>query len=129
MNEPPANEAAPTARLPPRRNDGVTIAGATCPVCGRPFRPGGRRRFCSAACRQTAWRRRHAAAGPPVPALPPRPPRAAVVYECPRCEARSLGEQRCPDCRVFCRRVGPGGRCPHCDEPVAVADLLGSGER
>jgi hypothetical protein len=22
------------------------------------------------------------------------------------------------------RRVGPGGSCPHCDEPVLVADLL-----
>lgn len=21
-------------------------------------------------------------------------------------------------------RVGLGGRCPHCDEPVAVADLI-----
>jgi hypothetical protein len=22
------------------------------------------------------------------------------------------------------RRVGLGGHCPHCDEPVAIADLL-----
>jgi hypothetical protein len=129
MNEPPANEAARFPGLPPWRNDGVTIAGATCPVCGRPFRPVGRRRFCSAACRQAAWRRRHAAARPPLQAAPPRPPRAAVVYECPVCENRYLGEQRCPDCHRFCRRVGPGGWCPHCAEPVAVADLLGPGGR
>ncbi len=70
---------------------------------------------------QAAWRRRHPT---PVPTLPARPPRTAIVYECPNCEARLLGEQRCPDCQVFCRRVGPGGPCPHCDEPVAVADLL-----
>jgi hypothetical protein len=48
------------------------------------------------------------------------------VYECPVCGARFLGEQRCPDCNVFCRRLGPGGPCPHCDEPVALADLLGA---
>lgn len=51
-------------------------------------------------------------------------PRAATVYECPSCQARYLGAQRCPDCQLFCRRVGPGGLCPHCDEPVAVGDLI-----
>jgi hypothetical protein len=100
------------------RNDSVTIG---CPRCGRPFTPAGRQRFCSAACRQAAWRHRHA---PPVPPLPTRAPRLATVYECPACGGRFLGEQRCPDCRQFCRRIGPGGPCPHCDEPVALADLL-----
>ncbi len=104
----------------PSRNDDLTIA---CPVCGTAFRPAGRRRFCSDACRQAAWRQRHPT---PLPAVPARPPRAAVVYECPECSTRSLGEQRCPDCHLFCRRVGPGGPCPHCDEPVAVADLITS---
>ena len=102
----------------PSRNDGLTIA---CPVCGTGFRPTGRRRFCSDACRQAAWRRRQPT---PLLAVPARTPRAAVVYECPECSARYLGEQRCPDCHLFCRRVGPGGSCPHCDEPVAVADLI-----
>jgi hypothetical protein len=105
----------------PSRDVGVTMA---CPVCGRAFRPAGRRRFCSAACRQAAWRRRHAAVRAAAPVLPPRVPRAVVVYECPVCATRYLGEQRCPDCQRFCRRVGPGGLCPHCEEPVAVADLL-----
>jgi len=104
----------------PSRNDGLTIA---CPVCGAGFRPVGRRRFCSDACRQADWRRRHP---PPLPVVPARAPRAAVVYECPECSARYLGEQRCPDCHRFCRRVGPGGPCPHCDQPVAVADLITS---
>jgi hypothetical protein len=40
------------------------------------------------------------------------------------CETRYLGQQRCPDCGIFCRRVGHGGLCPHCDEPVALQDLL-----
>lgn len=110
----------------PSRNDSVTIAGTVCPVCGRDFRPVGRRRFCADACRQAAFRRRQP--GGPFPVLPPgraaRPARPTTVYECPSCGARLLGEQRCADCGVFCRRVGPGGRCPHCDEPVAVADLL-----
>ena len=103
----------------PSRNDARTIA---CPVCRQGFRPSGRRRFCSAACRQAAWRARQ-----PVMPLTPilaRSPRPATVYECPNCETRYLGDQRCPDCGVFCRRVGPGGPCPACDEPVAVRDLL-----
>ncbi len=116
----------------PYRNDGVTMpatsttspTGSTvpCPRCGQHFTPVGRQRFCSAACRQAAWRRRHPT---PLPVLPARTPRPATVYECPACGARLLGEQRCPDCNVFCRRLGPGGRCPHCDEPVALTDLLG----
>ena len=102
----------------PLRNDGLTIE---CAACGRSFPLRGRRRFCSDACRQTAWRRRH----PPAPDLvvPPRSPRATTVYECSACETRYLGEQRCPECQLFCRRVGPGGACPHCDEPVAITDL------
>jgi hypothetical protein len=109
-----------TARASPLRNVGVTIR---CPVCGRPFVARGRQRVCSPACRQAAWRRRHPA---PLPPTPSRSPRPATLYECPACGTRYLGEQRCPDCRQFCSRVGPGGRCPHCDEPVAVADLLPS---
>lgn len=105
----------------PWSNDSVTI---DCPVCGHRFHPLGRRRFCSAACRQAAWRQRHPTPLPPLPPLPSRTPRPATIYECPTCGARFLGEQRCPDCQVFCRRVGPGGPCPHCDEPVAIADLL-----
>lgn len=125
----------------PLRNDGVTIARAICPVCGSAFHPSGRRRYCSDACRQAAWRHRHSSPATsgtsaqarlssrsdPWPALPEgasRPARSTTVYECPSCGARYLGEQRCPDCRCFCRRVGPGGRCPHCDEPVAIADLV-----
>ena len=105
----------------PSRNDAVTIA---CPCCTRPFVPVGRRRFCSAACRQAAWRLRHPTALPPIPDRSPRP---TTVYLCPICDARFLGEQRCPDCNTFARRLGPGGPCPHCDEPVAVSDLLVNG--
>ena len=105
----------------PSRNDGVTMG---CVDCGRMVAAVGRRRYCAAACRQVAWRRRQAVAVPPRSPVPARMPRPATVYECPSCGARLLGVQRCADCGVFCRRVGPGGACPHCDEPVAVADLL-----
>jgi hypothetical protein len=114
----PANVDAPS------RNDGVTMR---CGVCGRGFRPAGRRRYCSDACRQAAFRRRRPPSPVPLPSVAPgtaRSSRSVTVYECPACEARYVGEQRCAECGVFCRRIGPGGHCPHCDEPVAVADLI-----
>jgi hypothetical protein len=40
----------------------------------------------------------------------------SVVYECPDCEIRYLDERRCPDCGLFCRRIGTGGSCPSCEE-------------
>jgi len=97
------------------RDDTATTG---CPVCGLTFEPEGRQRFCSTGCRQTAWRRRLHAPAQPIVA------RSDTVYACPSCEARYLGQQRCDDCNTWCRRVGPGGLCPCCDEPVAVADLL-----
>jgi hypothetical protein len=50
-----------------------------------------------------------------------------VIYECPDCETRYLDERRCPDCNLFCRRIGTGGTCPHCDEPVAHDELTNQG--
>jgi len=32
--------------------------------------------------------------------------------------------RRAEQCGTFARRVGIGGPCPHCDQPVAVNDLL-----
>ena len=104
----------------PSRHDGVTMA---CPVCGSAFVPVGRRRFCSGACRAAAWRRRHAR---PIVAVPTGRSRVPMtVYECDGCGVRVVGEQRCEACSTFMRRVGLGGACPGCDEPVTVADLLG----
>jgi hypothetical protein len=106
----------------PSRNDGVTVL---CPICRvRRFVPIGRKRVCSPACRQAAFRRRHSAAGDVLVVPPHRPRRDRTIYECPSCEARYLGNQRCSECGVFCRRVGAGGLCPECGEPVAVAELL-----
>jgi predicted amidophosphoribosyltransferase len=47
-----------------------------------------------------------------------------TIYECGECGTRLLGEQRCVDCQRFSRRVGVGGLCPQCEEPVTVAELL-----
>ena len=58
------------------------------------------------------------------PLLAPAAP-ALIVYECPECEERLLGERRCPECNLFCRSLGPGGECPCCGEPLAISDLIG----
>src|SRR5712692_176704 len=120
----PADLAAAT----PSRNDRRNDTAAACPACGQPFTPAGRRRWCSDACRQAAWRRRHPSpsAGPAaaVAAAPPPASPDATIYQCPGCDQRYLGQQRCDDCGTFCRRIGPGAPCPHCDEPVAIKDLI-----
>jgi hypothetical protein len=102
----------------PLRNDGETMV---CALCGAAFQPVGRQRFCTPAHRQAAWRRRHPT---PLPTVPARTPRQATVYQCPECESRYLGDQYCSDCGRFCRRIGVGGLCPACEEPVAIIDLL-----
>ena len=70
---------------------------------------------------------------PPPPATRPgqgRPaPPGVHRHECPDSGERFLGEQRCDTCRTFTRRVGIGGPCPNCDEPVAVTDLIASSPR
>ena len=106
----------------PSRHDAVTM---TCPVCRRAFSPVGRRKFCSDACRAAAYRARRGAARPlvVVPSGARRVP--LTVYECDICGARAVGQQRCTGCSTFMRRVGIGGACPFCDEPVAVAELIG----
>ena len=119
ITTPPARAAAT-----PPRNDNRNDTAATCPACGQPFTPAGRRRWCSDACRQAAWRQRHPAPDPAAVLPAPPPARDATIYQCPECGQRYLGQQRCEDCGTFCRRIGPGGPCPHCDEPVAVKDLI-----
>ena len=115
--------AAPVGATPPR-DDGATT---TCPACQQPFARKGKRRWCSDACRATAWRRRRRAASPRLVLPPARPRRPITVYECDGCGARAVGLQRCEECGVFMRKLGLGGPCPpwpHCDEPVAVTELL-----
>jgi hypothetical protein len=104
-------------------------SGRACPICETGTVPA-RARYCSDACKQRAYRLRRSAVVPTDLARRAAKPRrqqplvAHTVYECPACETRLLGTQRCPDCHVFCRRLGLGGPCPHCDEPVLLADIL-----
>lgn len=107
--------------MTPSRDDTGTM---TCPVCQHMFIPAGRQQYCGSPCRKTAFRRRHQDSPSPltVPAAPAR--REHTVYECPECEQRLYGQQRCQDCGIFARKIGPGGPCPHCDEPVAIQDLI-----
>ena len=96
-------------------DDSATVP---CPVCGLAFGPSGRRRYCSTRCRQASFRHKRAAAPEPVVA------KADTVHQCPGCDERYLGEQYCSDCGTFCRRLGPCGACPCCDEAISVTELL-----
>jgi hypothetical protein len=102
-------------------------ATRTCVVCGEPT-PSPRATYCTPAHRMVAFRQRHGQRALDDELSAPtvrRPSRDHVVYACPDCEARYLGEQRCPECNIFCRRLGPGGCCPGCDEIVTIEELLG----
>lgn len=105
----------------PSCHDTVTT---NCPACGRSFTPVGRQTYCSGSCRAAAYRRRRDAQRPSAVIPTAQPPRPITVYECHNCGARALGEQHCSECRTFMRRVGVGGCCPACDEPIAVTELL-----
>jgi hypothetical protein len=97
---------------------------ADCRACGRPVPVGRARQYCTAACRQEAYRRRHQPAITPAP-LPARRSRLeGTVYECSSCRNRYLAEQWCPDCARPCHRLGAGGTCPSCDEVTLVNELL-----
>lgn len=110
-----------TANIP-WRDDGATMI---CPVDGTAFAAIGRRRYCSDRCRRAAWARRRQPSPTPVVVAPPSGPRRPItVYECDACGTRALGQQRCDECGTFMRRVGLGGLCPCCDEPVAAAELI-----
>ncbi len=106
----------------PSCHDSVTM---TCPVCQGPFMPVGRQRYCGDACRATAYRRRRDADRSPVVVPKNEFRKPITVYECDGCGARAVGEQRCEECRTFMRRVGIGGACRSCEEPVSIEDLLG----
>jgi len=102
----------------------VFVTATHCWVCGRELPPGRGRRYCSASCRQAAYRRRHQpTAGIALPARQSR--RDGTIYQCDGCNARYAGEQWCPDCVRPCRRLGAGGTCPSCGDPILVEELLG----
>jgi len=115
---PPVDDTSTTT---PTQN---TTGGPLCPVCWAPFQPVGRQRFCTDACRKTAWARTHRQPRPLIAVPPPGQRLEATVYACPQCQQRYAGQQWCPDCHTPCTRVGLGGHCPHCDQPVTLTELL-----
>jgi hypothetical protein len=104
---------------------------ATCPMCGRTPPGQGRGIYCGPACRQRAFRLRHQQAKRPKlthladTLRQERRLVAQTVYECPRCNERFLGERRCGDCNLMCRKVGLGGECAGCAEILTIAELIG----
>ena len=113
------------SREPPR----TVTSSRTCLICGAALSPT-QQCYCTRACQQQAYRLRHR-----------QPVRLDVallrtelkrrrllventVYECPSCEMRSVGEQRCGECNTFCRARGLGGHCPDCDSILLLSDLL-----
>ncbi|MDQ6839825.1 MAG: hypothetical protein M3137_16240 [Actinomycetota bacterium] len=112
-------QRAQPAGLPDVAVSDDSATAAACPVCAASFERAGRQRFCSVACRQSAWRSKRSAPIQPVVA------KSDTVYACPDCDARYLGEQRCDACNTWCRRLGPGSLCPCCDEPISISELVG----
>ena len=95
----------------PSRDDSVTTQ-LSCASCHSPLpRVRGRQRYCNPAYRQRAYRDRQ---GHPddIVVEPASGRRSSGVYQCPNCDTRYDGQQRCEDCNVFCTRIGTGGTCP-----------------
>ena len=128
-----------TPDTPPRddeRDDTPNAAAAEpdgtlarcCSSCSALFTPSGRQTYCTPACRQKAHRDRRTAGDVQtvMPAPPRRGRREVTVYQCPDCDQPYLGEQWCADCQRPCLRLGYGGNCPHCQEPVSIDQLLAS---
>jgi hypothetical protein len=101
-------------------------------MCDRTVPVQGRGIYCGPTCRQRAFRlRRRHANQPTLTHLTDRLRQAQhlvqqTVYECPSCSERFLGERRCGDCNLMCRKVGIGGECSACAEILTLADLLGA---
>ena len=119
MNTPASNQ--PNS---PSCHDTVTMTTTTsCPVCQHPFTLVGRQTYCGDACRAAAYRRRRDTTKTTIHVPKNQPRRPITVYECQDCGARALGQQRCDQCGTFMHRIGYGGHCPNCDEPIAANEL------
>ena len=77
----------------PSRDDTATM---TCPICQHPFTPAGRQRYCTDACRKTAFRRRHHDPPGPITVPAARPRRDHTIYECPDCGSASSASNAAP---------------------------------
>jgi hypothetical protein len=107
----------------PTPSGDVSVTAPGCAACGGPLPAGRSRRFCSPACRQAAFRRRHQSVAAETPLQRRRSRLQGTLYQCPDCETRYLAEQWCHDCSRPCQRLGAGGICPCCEEMITVEEL------
>ena len=123
--------AARASEQPVCNGSGNGPEARRCAVCERPAQ--GRSMYCSDAHRVAAFRlRRRQELALPADGLRSELRQrgqlaANTVYECQECGERFLGQQRCDECKRFCRAVGLGGHCPGCEELVLITELLGAG--
>jgi hypothetical protein len=114
---------------PSRQPSRTALSSPTCLVCGASLSTP-QQRYCTRACQQQAYRlRHHQPSRLDIAKLRAEMQRRRqltehTVYECPDCQTRSVGEQRCADCNTFARGLGLGGHCPDCDAVVLLTDLL-----
>ena len=117
-----------TLQFPAAASSRQQLPARACVVCGR--QATGRSRYCDGACRQRAYRLRQQPdqqallAAVTVDLKQQQILLEHIVYSCPSCEQRLLGERRCPECGLMCKKLGVGGHCPHCDELVVVIELV-----
>ncbi len=109
----------------PQGPSGDVRVTASCIACAGPLPSGRARQYCSPACRQDAYRRRHQPPRPSAQLPARRSRRDGTVYTCGDCESRYLGEQWCHDCNRPCQRLGAGGTCPSCEEVILNEELTG----
>jgi hypothetical protein len=107
----------------------TAISSSACTICGTALRSP-QQRYCTRACQQRAYRLRHQPSCLDLTLVGAELKRRRqllqhTVYECPTCEARSVGHQRCAECNTFGRRIGFGANCPDCDAVLVLTDLLG----
>jgi hypothetical protein len=123
------DQAQTTVRYGSRYGTSDAENPRACVICGSPL-SGSRARFCSAACKQLAYRlRRQPEPTADLAALRQDLQHRRVlarhtVYECPSCGERFVGERRCSACGLFGRAVGLGGHCSECDAPIVFAEVL-----
>jgi hypothetical protein len=114
---------------PSRETSRTVISTRSCLSCGAALSPS-QQRYCTRACQQQAYRlRHHQPSRPDLATLQTELKRRKLltehtVYECLKCETRTIGQQRCADCNTFARVLGIGGPCPDCDAVLLLSDLL-----
>ena len=114
---------------PSREPSRTGTSSRTCLICGAALSPT-QQRYCTRACQQQAYRLRHRQPLRLDVALlraelkRRRQLTEHIVYECPSCKTRALGEQRCGECNTFGRALSLGGNCPECDSVLLLSDLL-----